>query len=71
MIAGTQADDAYTIAYEEAMNRIECQVPERVRRAKQVFAWITCAKRQLRTVELQQALAVEPNTPALDESNVA
>lgn len=71
MISGTQADDVYTSAYEEAMNRIQSQVAERVRRAKQVFAWMTCAKHRLRTVELQQALAVEPNTQAFDESNVA
>lgn len=70
MIPGTQTDNAYTSAYEEEMKRIKCQVSERVRRAKQILAWITCAKRQLRTVELQQALAVEPNTRALDESNV-
>lgn len=41
------------------MKRIEAQVPDRRELAKRVLSWITCAKRQLSKIELQNALAVE------------
>ncbi|KAF4331614.1 nucleoside phosphorylase domain protein, partial [Fusarium beomiforme] len=59
--------NAYDHAYETAMERIERQVPDHRDLAKQVLSWITCAKRQLSTVELQHALAVEVGTTELDK----
>jgi ankyrin repeat protein len=37
--------------------------------ANKVLSWITCAKRQITTTELQQALAVEVSEPELDKEN--
>ncbi|RYP14355.1 hypothetical protein DL765_006400 [Monosporascus sp. GIB2] len=62
--------EAYDYAYDDAMQRIEGQVSGQEELAKQVLAWITCAKRPLATSELQHALAVEPNEPELDEDNL-
>jgi hypothetical protein len=53
------------------MERIEGQVTDQEELAKQVLAWITCAKRPLTTVELQHALAVEPGNTELDEDNLS
>ncbi|KAK8011810.1 Alpha/Beta hydrolase protein [Apiospora arundinis] len=69
MIPGAQSDTAYSAAYTNAMERIEGQLADWARRAKQVLAWIACAKRQLHKVELQHALAVEHNDLALDQEN--
>ena len=41
------------------MDRIERQGPNSAKLAKGVLSWITCAKRQLTTSELQHALAVQ------------
>ncbi len=51
------------------MTRIEAQGADLAELAKDVLAWIVCAKRPLTTLELQHALAVEVGTPELDESN--
>lgn len=63
--------DAYDSAYTEAMERIEGQLEDEKELAKQVLSWITCAKRPLTTVELQQAIAVEIDEPELDKENFA
>jgi ankyrin repeat protein len=62
--------DAYDHAYEDAMERVEGQVKDKEELAKQVLSWITCAKRPLRTSELQQALAVEVGDSELDKDNI-
>jgi hypothetical protein len=61
---------AYDHAYNDAMERIDCQITDSQELAKQVLAWITCAKRPLTTTELQHALAVEIGESALDEDNL-
>ncbi|XP_044723873.1 ankyrin repeats (3 copies) domain-containing protein [Hirsutella rhossiliensis] len=57
---------AYDEAYEEAMKRVETQPSGYRALAKQVLAWIVCAKRPLTTVELRHALAVELDQTRLD-----
>jgi ankyrin repeat protein len=52
------------------MERIEGQVTDSQELAKQVLAWITCAKRLLTTTELRHALAVEIGDSEFDEENV-
>jgi hypothetical protein len=52
------------------MERIEGQVGDQIELAKQVLSWITCAKRQLTTSELQHALAVEVDEQELDEDDL-
>jgi ankyrin repeat protein len=60
---------AYDSAYEDAMKRIEGQIPEKEKLAKQVLSWITCARRPLTMLELQHALAVEADETELDKEN--
>ncbi|KAJ5783175.1 hypothetical protein N7457_004949 [Penicillium paradoxum] len=57
-------------AYEDAINRIESQLPEQSHTAKEVLAWIVCATRPLTPRELQHALAVEIGELCLDEENI-
>jgi len=52
------------------MERIEGQLADEEKLAKQVLSWITCAKRPLTTSELKHALAVEPEELQLDEENL-
>ncbi len=57
-------------AYDEAMERIEGQMPGLRDLAKRVLSWITCARVPLKVVELQHALAVEFDEDELDEENL-
>ncbi|KFY74396.1 hypothetical protein V499_05573 [Pseudogymnoascus sp. VKM F-103] len=57
-------------AYDEAIERIESQLPEESELAKTVLSWITYAMRQLTTKELAHALAVEAGESELDEDNI-
>ncbi|CAJ2508756.1 Uu.00g137820.m01.CDS01 [Anthostomella pinea] len=52
------------------MKRIQGQLQEQAKRAKEVLLWITCAKRPLTKLELQHALAVEIDQPNLDQDNL-
>jgi hypothetical protein len=52
------------------MERINGQVEDHKKLAKQVLLWITCTKRPLTTSELQHALAVEIGESQLDEENL-
>lgn len=52
------------------MNRISSLLPDQKQLAFQALSWITCAKRPLKTVELQHALAVEPDEREFDEDNL-
>ncbi|KAK2745972.1 ankyrin repeat protein [Colletotrichum kahawae] len=61
---------AYDNAYDEAMERIEGQLTDQETLAKDALSWIVCARRPLKTLELQHALAVERHTIELDEDNV-
>ncbi|KAI9926266.1 hypothetical protein MW887_004730 [Aspergillus wentii] len=62
--------DAYDVAYEDAMQRIECQVTDQKEMANQVLSWITCAQRPLTIFELQHALAVEIEESEFDQDNL-
>ncbi|KAH0556261.1 hypothetical protein GP486_005815, partial [Trichoglossum hirsutum] len=57
-------------AYDEAIKRIEGQLPGRSILAKSVLSWITYAKRPLTTEELCNALAVELGEEELDPDNI-
>ncbi|KFZ13947.1 hypothetical protein V501_03464, partial [Pseudogymnoascus sp. VKM F-4519 (FW-2642)] len=63
--------DAYDYAYTDAMKRIEGQLTDQEQLAKQVLSWITCARRQLTTTELQHALGVEVGESKLDKENLS
>lgn len=56
--------------YEEAMRRIEGQSEDDKQLAEQILQWISFAIRPLSLAELQEALAVEPDTQEVDEDNI-
>ncbi|RTE69030.1 hypothetical protein BHE90_016591 [Fusarium euwallaceae] len=53
-------------AYGQAMERINGQMPGKKELAMKVLLWITCAKRQLTTLELRHALATKTGKSELD-----
>ncbi|KAL6897002.1 hypothetical protein GGI43DRAFT_104038 [Trichoderma evansii] len=57
-------------AYEQAMDRINSQMPVFQVLGRKVLAWITCARRKLTPSELQHALAVETGSTELDRDNL-
>ncbi|KAM0474066.1 hypothetical protein ACHAPX_007779 [Trichoderma viride] len=57
-------------AYEQAMDRINSQMPGFRVLGRKVLAWITCAKRKLTIRELRHALAVEVGSTQLDRDNL-
>jgi hypothetical protein len=61
---------AYDHAYEDAVGRIEGQLADQKKLAKQVLSWIIYARRALTTMELQHALGVEVDDSYLDEDNI-
>ncbi|KAG5797377.1 hypothetical protein H9Q69_003552 [Fusarium xylarioides] len=61
---------AYDIAYKKAMERINGQDQDSKELATHVLSWITCARRVLKTSELQHALAIEENDTELDEEKI-
>jgi hypothetical protein len=58
------------LAYEQTMQRINGQMPGMKELAMKVLSWITCAKRQLTTTELQHALATKAGKPELDPGDL-
>ncbi|KAJ7270945.1 ankyrin repeat-containing domain protein [Mycena rebaudengoi] len=52
--------------YNEAMDRIEAQNKDDREIARQTLIWVANAKRPLTVSELQEALAIEPDSKALD-----
>jgi ankyrin repeat domain-containing protein 50 len=56
--------------YDEAMERIEQQASGDIELAKQIFCWITCARRSLNVNELQIALAIEHGTTSIDPETI-
>ena len=52
------------------MRRIEAQVRDQKRLAFNTLSWIVCARRQITTTELQDALGVEALEPTLDPKNM-
>jgi ankyrin repeat protein len=66
----SKGSEAYDQAYGEAMERIEDQIADSQKLAKQVLSWITCAKRPLTTAKLRHALAIEIGESEFDEENL-
>ncbi|QYS94840.1 ANK_REP_REGION domain-containing protein [Trichoderma simmonsii] len=62
--------NTYDDTYEEAMKRIISQAPDTAELARLVLSWIVCARRPLKALELQHALAVEPKKYRIDEDNL-
>ncbi|KAF1828737.1 hypothetical protein BDW02DRAFT_511587, partial [Decorospora gaudefroyi] len=60
---------AYDTAYYMTMQRIEEQGPDRAELAKEVLAWITCAKQPLTAPQLREALGVRPGQSDFDEDD--
>jgi len=65
-----KGSDAYDIAYHNAMERIQGQLPDQKELAFQALSWITSAKRPLTTAELLHALGVELDQPDFDNDNL-
>ncbi|WYZ35708.1 hypothetical protein EsH8_X_000355 [Colletotrichum jinshuiense] len=57
----------YDFAYEDAMSRIQGQPKGHIDLAMQLLAWITSVERPLKTAQLIDALAVEPDDEWFDE----
>ena len=53
------------------MERIESQIADSQKLAKQILSWITCAVRPITTLELQYALAVEVSESEFDTENLS
>lgn len=69
-VVGHDNTKVLDFAYKQAMERIEGQVGDQHLLGKQVLSWIACARRPLKTSELQCALAVELDTDELNEENI-
>ena len=65
-----RGSEALDVAYNDAINRIESQLPGNFALAKNVLSWITYAERPLTTGELSHALAVEVGESELDPDNI-
>ncbi|CAG9999075.1 unnamed protein product [Clonostachys byssicola] len=62
--------DAYSEAYEAAIERIESQKGDRLKYAKKLLSWVSLAKRELSVSELRHALAVKPDARDLDKDDI-
>ncbi|OJI79444.1 hypothetical protein ASPTUDRAFT_130991 [Aspergillus tubingensis CBS 134.48] len=62
--------DAYNIAYEEAMERINGKTAGEKDLANQILAWVTCSRTPLTIRELQHGLAVEIEETEFDRENL-
>ncbi|PYH66772.1 uncharacterized protein BO88DRAFT_392289 [Aspergillus vadensis CBS 113365] len=62
--------DAYDVAYEEALERINGKTAGERELAFQILAWITCARVPLKIEQLQYGLAVEPDEAEFDPDNL-
>ena len=65
-----RGSNAYDETYEDTMYRICGQARKHRDAALQAIAWIARSKRPLRAVELQQALAVDPDLNYMDTDNM-
>ncbi|KAH0592783.1 hypothetical protein MHUMG1_09428 [Metarhizium humberi] len=64
-----EKDDILYKAYNDAMIRINKQEPYCKKFAKRTISWISCAKRPLKTEELQVALAVKADDTPINQEN--
>ncbi|KAK0714895.1 hypothetical protein B0H67DRAFT_600680 [Lasiosphaeris hirsuta] len=62
--------EALKHAYDQSMQRINKQRPGLRVLAQKALAWITCATRPLKKIELQHAIAVKSGDTKLDEDNI-
>ena len=65
-----KGSNALDEAYNDAIERIKGQLPEKSMLARKVLSWITYTQRPLSTGELCHALAVEPEELELDQDNI-
>ena len=56
--------------YDQAMDRISRLRKPLLQMVKDLLLWVACAKRPLKTVELEHALAIEPDIEDIDEDDV-
>jgi hypothetical protein len=66
--ASTMSSDPDSV-YSQTMEQILLQSPSRAKLAKRVLSWLLLAFRSLTPRELTEAIAIEPNTHALDPLN--
>lgn len=57
-------------AYDDALKRIDAQLPEDRLLARRAISWITYAQRPFTTTELCNALPIEPGETSIDRDNV-
>ncbi|EPS35974.1 hypothetical protein H072_10610 [Dactylellina haptotyla CBS 200.50] len=69
-VSNSSIEEVYDVAYMETMDRIKRQSLASQKRAFKALSWIVFAGKQLDTIELQHALAIEPGTNALDKQNI-
>ena len=58
------------LAYDDVMERINGQPADYKELANHVLSWIICAKRPLKTIEVQYAWAVKDSVDELDETAI-
>lgn len=63
-------EEVLAAAYEQALERINAQMPGLKKLAMDVLSWLTCAKRQLTTSELRHALATKPGNDSLNQGDL-
>lgn len=66
----SSGSDIYDFEFGSEMRRIENQDSDAKEDTMLVLSWITCAKRPLKTIELQNALAVEVGESEIDNDNI-
>lgn len=66
-----KGSEALNLAYDGAIQRLENQREGFRSLAKQLLGWLTYSKRLMTVKEVQNALAIEPGTPDLDEDNLS
>ena len=66
-----KGSDALSFAYDGAMQRLENQREGFQLLAKRLLGWLTYSERLMTVKEVQHALAIEPETPDLDEDNLS
>ena len=59
------------LAYNGALQRVESQRDGFRLLAKRLLGWVTYSERLMTVTEVQHALAIEPDTPDLDEENLS
>ncbi|KAF5240211.1 hypothetical protein FOXYS1_15468, partial [Fusarium oxysporum] len=69
-VSGGNKHKLLSSAYDQAIERINTQETGLRELAIRVLSWITCAKRQLTTIELQHALATKMGNRTLDTGDM-